>query len=281
MRSWQALPTGHRGDARQHGLSGVQVLGARVAVQLVLQRVLDLRLELLGDVVPVGTETWRTGHTWHGSQCVRGSLAPASGSLGMSLLLEQKQQVGTSECMRCLPATHTQHLPAIHNPPMQHRCCAWRTLPPLQHTAEGPTCVPHTPVRSAIIHVIVHLCAMSRMRVRGTLCVKRSVKDGSRLCSGVKWVVAGQAYGQPLCQGMRVCKDATGELRRQLSNCWHCARRQNCAKDGRGPPAGGGPPAPPPGWRGPARQSPTPETCAGQEMLLLNKKEMELPIHLD
>lgn len=123
-----------------------------------------------------------------------------------------------------------------------------------------------------------HLCAMSRIRVRGTLCVKRSVKDGSRLCRGdKKWVVAGQARGQQLCQGKPVCKDATGELRRQLSNCWHCARRQNCANDGRCPPAGGGPPAPPPGWRGPARQSPTPETCAGQDMCLLKK---ELPIHL-
>jgi hypothetical protein len=39
-------------DAGQHGLCGVEVLGARVAVQLVLQRVLDLGLEGAGDVVP-------------------------------------------------------------------------------------------------------------------------------------------------------------------------------------------------------------------------------------
>ena len=48
----QMLLTRHRGHARQHRLGCVQVLGPRVAVQLVLQRVLDLRLELLGDVVP-------------------------------------------------------------------------------------------------------------------------------------------------------------------------------------------------------------------------------------
>ena len=42
-----------RGDALQHGLRGDEVLGARVAVELVLQRVLDLLLQVRGDVVAV------------------------------------------------------------------------------------------------------------------------------------------------------------------------------------------------------------------------------------
>ena len=51
-----ALLTWHCCDTRQHGLSGVQVLGPSIAVQLVLQGVLDLRLEVLGDVIPAGRQ---------------------------------------------------------------------------------------------------------------------------------------------------------------------------------------------------------------------------------
>lgn len=53
--------TRHGRHPRQHGLCGVQVLGARVAVQLVLQRVLDLGLEILGDVVAAGWGWWGRG----------------------------------------------------------------------------------------------------------------------------------------------------------------------------------------------------------------------------